>query len=267
MTSTSGLKKHIKNLILLGLSLFCSCLQSPTLNDQDQSFRQYENQLIQGQNIDQYLLLRTALVMNGKSPIHSSAYVSGNSWVLDHGNAQSAGVACAISPDGYFISAAHVTEKKEAEMIYISHQGPVSVPVRIVDEIKSHDLVVLHAPIRTSHYFPLNDNQLRSGHHLISGGMGINNNSAGQLIVSRTDRAALENGDKVNIHILKSNLPIKKGDSGGPLIDEQGYLRGINSLVSINFIVKKDPISYHVFPSLQWIQSTIEKDRKEQSLN
>lgn len=247
--------------------IFSSCVHGPSLDDQSTSFLQFKNIRIQGETPENYLSARTALVMNGNEAIESNIIFKKGSWNIDHGNAQSTGVACAISHDGYFLSAAHVLEKNNSEIIYLAQDTPQPVKIRIIEKIESHDLVLFHADIDTRFYFPLAKDNNRSGLKLISGGLSINTFSGGKLIVSRSDRTESTEKQKISVHILKTDLPLRKGDSGGPLIDLNGYLRGINSLVPMFYRMQKEPVSYHFIPSTRWISDRIYTDRNRKKAN
>lgn len=244
--------------------MIAGCSQGPTIEDQNRSFKRYENSNLGGMLVKDYLLARTALVMNGDIKIGSNALMEQGRWKIDHGSALSTGVACAISPDGYFISAKHVIEAPETELVYFTNHGPKISGIRIIESLDSHDLVLFKSDLKTKYFFPISPVRSPAGLDVISGGFSVNSNSAGKLIVERKERTNGTQTENVQISILKSTLPLRKGDSGGPLIDDKGILRGINSLVPIFYNLQKDPVSYHFFPSYDWLNTRIQKDRIEQ---
>ncbi len=192
------------------------------------------------------------------------------------------GSAAPISADGYFLTASHVISKAWGKNIYVLYDAGNGITVnraRIVWKSFSSDLAILHISQNTPHYYewsPL-ERGLPQGQVVYNGGMrwrdtlkpqdnrfsncnliygwnAGNGKAKGKLLTSMNSEAASE-GDRN----FKMNIPLMPGDSGGPVVDPNGELIGINVASEAFDYIFIDSIG--VRPSPDKIEKIINKDR------
>ncbi len=174
------------------------------------------------------------------------------------------GSAAPITEDGYFLTADHVLEKSASKNVFIiySNGGQLTTKAaRIVWRSVEDDLALLHIPTATPYFYRWTDSRrwLPAGHSIIHGGMATGSRSgAGKL---RTALAP-ENRFTKN-RAFKIDIPLRPGDSGGPIVDAYGGLVGINS--AVEFLV---PLETAIFidsegnrPNTRKISQIIQRDR------
>lgn len=186
------------------------------------------------------------------------------------------GSATPVTDDGYFLTADHVLETAPGRNLFVIYGRGGDIVLskaRVVWRSASDDLAILHAPIKTPFFYQWSDPDrwLSAGAQIIHGGMATGLEFIpGKL---RTDLAP-ERWYTRNRR-FKIDIPLRPGDSGGPVIDADGKLIGINSAVVYltpmeNFVVfdseGNQPRSIFLDsegnrPSLRFLNTTIEKDR------
>ena len=178
------------------------------------------------------------------------------------------GSAAPITGDGYFLTADHVLARspgKNVFIVYGSGRGIVNAKARIVWRSQSDDLALLHIPRKTPYFYHWTPagQWLSPGHWIIHGGMATGfRSSPGRL------RTALPpEGTFTRNRAFKIDIPLKPGDSGGPVVDAFGKLVGINS--AVEFIV---PLETAIFidsegnrPNTARISSMISADRQSRA--
>jgi S1-C subfamily serine protease len=169
-----------------------------------------------------------------------------------------------ITDDGYFLTADHVLAKspgKNVFIIYANGGNLITRKARIVWRSFADDIAILHIEAKTTYHYEWTDPKswLSAGHPVIHGGIATG---------SKTDpgklRTPLEpEGSFTCNRPFKIDIPLKPGDSGGPVVDAYGRLIGINS--AVEFLV---PLETAIFidsegnrPNTKKIQGIIEKDR------
>jgi len=174
------------------------------------------------------------------------------------------GSAAPISPDGYFLTADHVLANAPGRNIFVLYGrgGRLAThKARIVWRSPSSDLAMLHIDTDTPFFYQWtpSDRWLGSGHHVIHGGIATGFKSpVGKL---RTPLAP--EGWLTGARRFKIDIPLKPGDSGGPVLDAYGGLVGINS--AVEFII---PMETAIFvdsegnrPSVRQIDAIVRRDR------
>lgn len=178
------------------------------------------------------------------------------------------GSAAPITGDGYFLTADHVLARSSGKNVFIvygSGGGIVTAKARIIWRSKSDDLALLHIGRKTPYFYRWTppDQWLSPGHGIIHGGMATGFRSQpGKL------RTALSpEGTFTRNRPFKIDIPLKPGDSGGPIVDAFGNLIGINS--AVEFIV---PLETAIFidsegnrPNTGKIANIIRQDRESRS--
>jgi S1-C subfamily serine protease len=175
------------------------------------------------------------------------------------------GSAAPITGDGYFLTADHVlarSDEKNVFIIYGSGGNIVTAKARIVWRSKSDDLALLHIPRKTPYFYRWTPpgQWLSPGHGIIHGGMATGFRSPPGRLRTALSPEGMFTGNRP----FKIDIPLKPGDSGGPVIDSFGNLIGINS--AVEFIV---PLETAIFidsegnrPNTEKISGIIRRDRE-----
>ncbi|MDB6071524.1 MAG: protease Do [Verrucomicrobiales bacterium] len=149
------------------------------------------------------------------------------------------GSAVPISKDGYFLTAAHCVGQKGSTIQILAKTAspPVTLSLaRVVwrsDETNpaEPDLAILHAPIKPEISVRIaSPGLLKTGTPILTSGYGSFKKSwAGGRIQSITAPQTAPTG--VTWRELTHSAPFTPGDSGGPILSEDGELVGINSQI------------------------------------
>ena len=243
--------------------------------------------------------LRTGMVLSGSEFITlTNSYVTPEgSFRLnyridkDHASKATIGSAVPITEDGYFLTARHCVDDDSDTLATLAFQDDtvrmVKVKFRVVwstDEEEEMDLALIHAEVRPFEPFKFADqNSLNKGKVVGAAGWSA------LTIGDSNPLAGLSVGELLSVKGFKSQeiegkwrrvrhtAPLHPGDSGGPIIDEQGKLVGGNAEVRIAFTEqvrtffskKENPYaskraytSIGACPDTAWIQSAIRVDRE-----
>jgi S1-C subfamily serine protease len=175
------------------------------------------------------------------------------------------GGAVAITPDGYFLTAAHVVAYRSCWVAYASTVHPVTyrfVKARVVFSNPAADLAVIKVAMATPRWLELPDAPADpTGAVVFSGHLGTDP-AAGEILATEQRHFGFE-GKHVPYHRLKIQIPIMPGDSGGPVVDQHGRLRGILTDEIYGLGWKLPHRAYASMPRPSFIASLIEKDRAQ----
>ncbi len=146
---------------------------------------------------------------------------------------QVSGSGVIISSDGYIITNNHVVEDaKEVEIIL---PGGSRIPAEIVGTDQFADLAVLkiEGDKATSPASFGNSEMLSPGETVIAIGspLGKFQNTVTVGVVSATDRSLRISENYQMEGLIQTDAAINQGNSGGPLIDLDGEVIGINTLI------------------------------------
>lgn len=176
------------------------------------------------------------------------------------------GSAAPVTSDGYFLTADHVLNTAAERNIYVVYgRGDTlrGAQARVVWRSRGHDLALLKAPFATPRYYEWtsSNNWLPEGTPVIHAGIATGFESPPGKLAT-----AIPPGDS-RFRRFKHNMPLRPGDSGGPVLDSRGRLVGINS--AVEFLV---PIETAFFiesegnrPGLRQLRRIIERDRNKSS--
>ena len=147
-----------------------------------------------------------------------------------------AGSAVAVTEDGYFLTAAHcVIGDCDILAKAGSKESPelAVAPVRVVwqsGDDKDLDFALIHAPVRSLRPFDLADpagavpgtivGSIGSSH-----GPQLLKSSAAGKVLSLSELRTHASGARYRI--IECDVPVAKGDSGGPIFDRQANLLGV----------------------------------------
>jgi S1-C subfamily serine protease len=142
------------------------------------------------------------------------------------------GSATPITPDGYFLTAAHVlanADGRHVQVIYDGADGTKAAEARIVWRSAGDDLALLHAPMETRRYYTWTppDQRIPAGTPVVQGGIITGMKTLdGKLVDPLSPESPFSHSRR-----FKHSIPLKPGDSGGAVIDAKGRLLGVNSAV------------------------------------
>ena len=151
--------------------------------------------------------------------------------------ARSSGSGVVISPDGYIITNSHVVEK--ASEVFVSLKGGKEYPAEIIGIDHISDIALLKLDGRDFSYANLsNSDELIIGEWVIALGnplglFEINNQPTATVgIISAVDMNFGEmQGGQVYKNMIQTDAAINMGNSGGPLVNSQGNVIGINTFI------------------------------------
>ncbi len=218
------MKKYFLVLLVL-LSGITSAEETPRSEKAETLFSEYKDAVIQVRIIDK--------TSQSKSSIGSGFFVSSDGYIVSNYHVVSEWV---LKPERYQIKYL-LSNKQEGELTLID-----------VDVI--HDLALLKADLKPEIHFDLLHRKLLQGEHLFSFG---NPHDIGLSIVEGTYNGYIEKSLYKKIHFTGSVNP---GMSGGPVVDRNGHVAGVNVSGAgnqLSFLVPKE-----------YVQTLIEK-RNDQS--
>jgi len=147
-----------------------------------------------------------------------------------------AGSGTVVDPAGYIVTSAHVVAK--AQTLIVTLADGTEYPAKIVSLDTTQDLALLKIDAGTP--LPVakwgDSNSVRLGDTVLAIGSPLGDfpNSVTMGIVSGLNRA-LAYDDTVLYGLLQTDAAINQGNSGGPLVNLQGEVVGINT-----FIIRAD---------------------------
>jgi hypothetical protein len=180
------------------------------------------------------------------------------------------GVAAAIDRRGYFLTAAHCVQTGPVWLLFPSRRKMQAFRSRVVwrgDESRGQpDLAILHVPARLENVFAW-ATDFDGGE--AAAALGVNSDNrhtiatqcmAGRLL-SVTGQARSGGADH---QLIWHDVPLRHGDSGGPLASMNGRLLGINVAGFLGLKWKRlsiEPLCWHAHrPDPAGVQSIIEQD-------
>lgn len=272
--------------ISLGLT---SCIMMPTNTHRDQrrSIAKYDsigidapvtlpelkNRTDKGFSAPDYLTLHSGLIVSGKyidEDFKSKLATSreAQEGVLELGfsvpiakGGSGFGSCAPVTADGYFLTAAHVLAHKDSYVLYATSSNRKTfidyAPIRVVYRNDAADFAIVKANLSTPRFLKYRREPLNSTSTLFAGGWM--HEKGGGLFVEHQNVSEEPSG-----HFRKviTTLPMIKGDSGSPLIDQHGRLCGVLSTMRLGVVVKMKPKSTAVMMDADQIERLIREDRK-----
>ncbi len=169
--------------------------------------------------------------------------------------------SCApVSPDGYFLTAAHVLAHKESYVLYATSSNRRTyidyAPIRVVYRNDAADFAIVKAEMATPRYLKYRREPLPPADTLFAGGW-MHEKGGGEFL----EYQSVSEDPSGNFHKVITTLPMIKGDSGSPLIDRHGRLCGVLSTMRLGVIIKMKPKSTAVMMDLEELEKRIREDR------
>ena len=272
--------------ISFGCSAITSCVVMPTNThwDQKRSLAKYDSIGIDApvtlpeleENTDtgfsaaDYLTLHSGLIVSGeyinedfKKKLATSR--DAKEGVLELGfsvpiaeGGSGFGSCAPITRDGYFLPAAHVLSHDESFVLYATSDSRKTyidyARVREVYRNNEADFAIVKAEMATPRYLKYRSAPLTQEATLFAGGW-MHEKGGGLFEDSFPIPGQSE------FRKIVTTLPMIKGDSGSPLIDQEGLLCGVLSTMRLGVIVKMKPKSTAVMMELGQINKLIAEDR------
>jgi 2-alkenal reductase len=145
---------------------------------------------------------------------------------------QSSGSGVIISSEGYIVTNNHVVESANDLSVILS--DGTQLPAQVISTDKYADLAVLKADGQMPAVATIgNSDNLKSGETVIAIGspLGEFRNTVTVGVISATGRA-LDSGNGYFMEdLLQTDAAINQGNSGGPLVNLNGEVIGINTLI------------------------------------
>ena len=222
--------------------------QSPSVLMRTQQLHEQEYE----ENVDPPVVRQIARSQVGSSFVRDSVGVVGPSVVridaerdipqmlglfADEGTIKVSGSGFVVSQDGYILTNAHVVEGTKRITVSLANGRTYKAELVSFDELT--DLALLKAstardPMPVA---PMGDSsKLQSGDWVIAVGCPVGLDFTVTLgIVSNPKRSAFEVGaPHMKGVFIQTDAALNQGNSGGPLVDEEGKVVGINTMVRTN---------------------------------
>lgn len=143
-----------------------------------------------------------------------------------------------ISPDGYVLTNHHVVAGGEAGEIQVSLNDGSRRPATLVASDPATDVAVIKIDdAQDLPYLEFGDSSaLRVGQQVVAVGspLGLNATVTSGIVsaLNRPVRASQGGGESSLIDAIQTDAAVNPGNSGGPLVDMEGRLVGMNSMIA-----------------------------------
>jgi serine protease Do len=149
------------------------------------------------------------------------------------GERHSLGSGFIISSDGYVLTNNHVVDGADEIVIKLSDRRELDA--KVIGTDKESDVALLKVNATSLPTVPLGDSsKLKPGQWVVAIGSPFGlDHSITQGIISYVGRSN-GGGDQQYVPFIQTDVPINRGNSGGPLFDLEGKVVGINSQIFSN---------------------------------
>ena len=150
------------------------------------------------------------------------------------GAQQALGSGFVLDKAGHIVTNYHVIEGADSIEVSFSNQDTLSA--KLVGSDPSTDLAVLRVETSSRSLRPLelgNSDSVRVGDAVIAIGnpFGLDRTATAGIVSALQRPITAPNGYTID-HVIQTDAPINKGNSGGPLLDAGGRVIGVNSQIS-----------------------------------
>ncbi|XP_075870206.1 serine protease HTRA1A-like [Nelusetta ayraudi] len=161
--------------------------------------------------------------------------------------AVASGSGFVVSEDGQIVTNAHVVANKHRVTVELKNGGSYDAKIKDVDERSDIALIKIEAPTKLPVLLLGRSSDLRPGEFVVAIGSPFSlQNTVTTGIVSTTQRGGRELGLRnSDMDYIQTDAIINYGNSGGPLINLDGEVIGINTLkvtAGISFAIPSDKI-------------------------
>ena len=256
--------------------------QSLLLEDEpgrSDSFKPYASRQMDGVDIGIFLDSRVALLFDSDHfpPTNGFLYAIRTGHALPAGVVKNMGCAAAIDRRGYFLTAAHCLAEKELRLVGREF-GTNGAALRVMsprvvwqgDSRKGEpDLAILKVKRPLERAFEMADD-VHKNDPVMAVGLLMTNTTVliqmefmGGKILDCIKQKGSDGGS-----IVISDVPLRHGDSGGPLLNVDGRLVGIDTQIFYpvaHWLLPGGFISRSEHPDLKRVSEIIEKDFRDHS--
>jgi S1-C subfamily serine protease len=146
---------------------------------------------------------------------------------------QALGSGFVTDKDGHIVTNFHVVEN--AEKIQVSFSNHETVDATLVGSDPATDLAVLKVELPASALAPLglaDSDRVEVGEPVVAIGnpFGLERTVTAGIVSAVQRNVTSPSGSTID-HIIQTDAPINHGNSGGPLLDSQGRVIGVNSQI------------------------------------
>ena len=129
-------------------------------------------------------------------------------------------------------------------------------PVRVVYRNDAADFAIVKAEMATPRFLKYRKDPLTPSNTLFAGGW-MHEKGGGEFL----EHQSVNEDSSGYFRKIVTTLPMIKGDSGSPLIDQHGRLCGVLSTMRLGVIIKMKPKSTAVMMDLGKLDKRIKADR------
>jgi len=264
--------------LLLGTG--CGSVKKVTNQERAQSFAPVEAVTVGSEPIGNYVVKRTGIIIiaevTGFNRVEANR-VETKSRAAEY---MSYGSAAPMDRRGYFVTAAHCLQGSKVNVTFMTEKGIELREARVVfkgDPSSSiSDFAVLHVPGKLDYILNW-ATDFGPGDTIISCGVnrqgvtGLPEAPTIQVNVEpnsgRIEKTVKQTLDGIEYQTVLHSSPLSHGNSGGPMIDQEGRLIGINIEGAAAFPAfhPKHRFAIAVRPDLKWLKRLIEQDAARQA--
>lgn len=140
-------------------------------------------------------------------------------------NKEHIGSGVIVSEEGYILTAAHLLTDAERVAVYLNSGS--ALPAKVIRTDSWQDIALIKIPDNQYPCLPMMTARLPAGSPIFSFGFSLDGNNGFMMNKGKVKntRFTQANGP----HYLQTDLDLKPGHSGGPLLNRYGHVAGIIS--------------------------------------